>query len=158
MREVEARTRGRSKLKCGFSWPAKFRLDYAAKLSGSGAANGCYFRTMLRLDVWTAFFFDRVNYIGYMKRSLMTLWSGLAASVPLVLFATIAIEAIPHARGIGFPLALRYAVVAPVCILIAVIAAFVRRALKHPGGGQAPSPVRRWLRAAVAVLVTIEIA
>ena len=58
-----------------------------------------------------------------------TLWSGCAASVCIVLLATIAVEATPHARGISFFPELRYAVLAPACVLVAVAAAFLYRAL-----------------------------
>jgi hypothetical protein len=58
---------------------------------------------------------------------LRLLWSGWAVSVSVVLLATIAVEAVPHARGIGFFPSLRYAVITPACILIAVAAAFLYR-------------------------------
>jgi pimeloyl-ACP methyl ester carboxylesterase len=57
------------------------------------------------------------------------LWSGWAASVPLVCIATIAVLATPHARGIGFFPALRHAVLAPACIAASVASAFLYRAL-----------------------------
>jgi pimeloyl-ACP methyl ester carboxylesterase len=60
---------------------------------------------------------------------LRVLWSGWAASVSVVLLTTIAVEAVPHARGISFIPALRYAVMTPVCVLVAVAAAFLYRAL-----------------------------
>lgn len=50
-----------------------------------------------------------------------------AASVSLVAIATLAVEATPHPRGIGFSLPLRHAVVAPICLLVAVAAAFAHR-------------------------------
>jgi len=59
---------------------------------------------------------------------LSTLWSGWAASVLVVVLATIAVEAVPHARGISFFTSLRYVVVAPVCVLATVAAAFLYRA------------------------------
>jgi pimeloyl-ACP methyl ester carboxylesterase len=59
---------------------------------------------------------------------LRALWSGWAASVSVVLVATIAVEAVPRARGIGFFPELRYAVVTPACVFVAVAAAFVYRA------------------------------
>ncbi|XYI03520.1 alpha/beta fold hydrolase [Sorangium sp. So ce1128] len=55
--------------------------------------------------------------------------AGLAASVSVVLLATTAVLAVPHARGIAFFPALRYAVVTPACVLVAVAAAFLYRAL-----------------------------
>lgn len=57
------------------------------------------------------------------------LWSGWAASVPVVLMATVAVEAVPHTRGIGFFTPLRYAVLTPACVLVTVAAAFLYRAL-----------------------------
>jgi pimeloyl-ACP methyl ester carboxylesterase len=47
--------------------------------------------------------------------------------VPAALVATIAIAAVPHTRGIGFLPALRFAIVTPVCIVIAVAGAFAYR-------------------------------
>ncbi|WNG41039.1 alpha/beta fold hydrolase [Archangium violaceum] len=57
------------------------------------------------------------------------LWSGWAASIPVVALATLAVLATPHIRGIGFFPALRYAVVTPACILVAIASAFLYRAL-----------------------------
>jgi pimeloyl-ACP methyl ester carboxylesterase len=62
------------------------------------------------------------------------LWSGWAASVPVVLLATIAVLATPHARGIGFFPALRHAVVTPVCVLVTVASAFLYRTLAERSG------------------------
>ncbi|HEX2510417.1 MAG TPA: hypothetical protein VHK66_07840 [Microvirga sp.] len=70
------------------------------------------------------------------------LWSGWAASVSVVLLATVAVAAVPRARGIGFFPELRYAVVTPVCIAVAVAAAFLYRLL-------APRPNRRAILAVV---------
>jgi hypothetical protein len=53
---------------------------------------------------------------------LRVLWSGWAASVSVVLLATIAVEAVPHARGISLFPQLRYAVITPACVLVAVAA------------------------------------
>ncbi|WP_437674549.1 alpha/beta fold hydrolase [Sorangium sp. So ce131] len=61
--------------------------------------------------------------------ALRVLRSGLTASAIVVLLATAAVLAAPHARGIAFFPALRYAVVAPACGLVAVAAAFLYRAL-----------------------------
>ncbi|NTX04603.1 alpha/beta fold hydrolase [Myxococcus sp. CA040A] len=55
---------------------------------------------------------------------LHLLQSGLRASVPTVLLATLAMEARPHAHGLSFFPELRYAVLAPVYVLVAVLAAF----------------------------------
>ncbi|WP_438002125.1 alpha/beta fold hydrolase [Sorangium sp. So ce185] len=60
---------------------------------------------------------------------LRVLRAGLAAAVCVVLLATMAVLAVPHARGIAFFPALRYAVVAPACALVAVAAAFLYHAL-----------------------------
>ncbi|MDB5341709.1 MAG: hypothetical protein JWP89_86 [Schlesneria sp.] len=57
------------------------------------------------------------------------LWSGWAASVPVVLLAVLVVHMTPHTRGIGFYPELRYAVVAPICVLVAVAAAFLYRRL-----------------------------
>jgi pimeloyl-ACP methyl ester carboxylesterase len=62
------------------------------------------------------------------------LWSGWAASVPIVLLATVAVEAAPHVRGIGFFTSLRYAIVTPLCILVTVGAAFLYRVLPERFG------------------------
>jgi len=53
------------------------------------------------------------------------LWPAWAASVSIVLVATMAVAAVPHARGIGFQPALRYAVVTPLCIGVTLLAAFL---------------------------------
>ena len=54
---------------------------------------------------------------------LRTLWAGVAAFVPLVVVANVAIEAVPHARGIAFLPSLRYAMTVPACVASAVGAA-----------------------------------
>lgn len=61
--------------------------------------------------------------------ALRLLWCGWAASVPIVLLATIALEAMPHVRGIGFYPALRFAVLSVFCVLVAVAGAFLYGAL-----------------------------
>lgn len=53
------------------------------------------------------------------------LWSGWAASVPIVLLATIAVEGAPHVRAIGFFPSLRYAIVTPLCVVVTIGAAFL---------------------------------
>ena len=58
---------------------------------------------------------------------LRVLWSGWAASVSIALLATIAVEAVPHARGIAFFPVLRFAVITPVCVLVTIAAAFLYR-------------------------------
>jgi len=58
---------------------------------------------------------------------LSELWAGWSASVLAVPLAVIAMEAAPHLRGIGFFTQLRYAVIAPLCVLCAVSAAFLYR-------------------------------
>jgi len=65
---------------------------------------------------------------------LTLLWAGWAASVPIVLLATIAVEAAPHARGIGFFTSLRYAIVTPMCFLVTLGAAFLYRVLAERSG------------------------
>ncbi|WP_437971937.1 alpha/beta fold hydrolase [Sorangium sp. So ce260] len=60
---------------------------------------------------------------------LRVLRAGLAAGVSVVLLATMAVLAAPHARGIAFFPALRYAVVTPACVVVAVAAAFLYSAL-----------------------------
>ncbi len=59
-----------------------------------------------------------------------SLWSGWAASVLIVVLATIAVEAVPHTRGIGFFPALRYAIVMPLCVLITVASGFLYGTLR----------------------------
>ncbi len=56
-------------------------------------------------------------------------WSGFAASVSIILLATVAVEATPHIRGISFFPELRFAVLAPVCFFISIAAAFFYRVL-----------------------------
>ncbi|EQA43239.1 alpha/beta hydrolase family protein [Leptospira broomii serovar Hurstbridge str. 5399] len=60
---------------------------------------------------------------------LRIFWSGLATSVGTVVVSTIAVELVPHARGISFFSELRYAVLAPVSILITIAAAFLYASL-----------------------------
>jgi pimeloyl-ACP methyl ester carboxylesterase len=62
-------------------------------------------------------------------KTLRTLGSGWAASVPIVLLATLAVAMVPRTRGLTFFPELRYAVLAPACVLLAVGAAFAYRAL-----------------------------
>jgi pimeloyl-ACP methyl ester carboxylesterase len=64
---------------------------------------------------------------------LGTLWTGCAVFVPLVVIATVAVEAVPHARGIAFAPQLRYALMTPACLISAVGAAFLYRFLKERG-------------------------
>jgi pimeloyl-ACP methyl ester carboxylesterase len=47
--------------------------------------------------------------------------------VPLVVIATVAVAAVPHLRGLGFVPQLRYALLAPACLISAVAAAFLYR-------------------------------
>jgi pimeloyl-ACP methyl ester carboxylesterase len=61
---------------------------------------------------------------------LSTLWAGCAVFVPLVVVATIAVQAVPHARGIAFVPQLRYALMTPACGISALMAAFLYRFLK----------------------------
>jgi pimeloyl-ACP methyl ester carboxylesterase len=88
-------------------------------------------------------------------RTLRLFWAGWAASVPVAALATLAVEAAPHARGIGFFPQLRFAVVTPACVLVSVAAAFVYRAL----AGRSARP--RWallavlLELAAAVLIAM---
>lgn len=56
--------------------------------------------------------------------------AGLRASVPTVLLATLAVAAWPPTHGPTFPPELRYAVLAPACVLIAGLAAFVHGGLR----------------------------
>ncbi|NOK11175.1 alpha/beta fold hydrolase [Corallococcus exercitus] len=59
------------------------------------------------------------------SRPFHLLRAGWAASVPLVCLATLAVLLAPHVRGIGFFPALRFAVIAPACLLVCVAAAFL---------------------------------
>ena len=59
------------------------------------------------------------------SRTFHLLRAGGAASVPLVCLVTLAVLAAPHVRGIGFPPALRFAVVAPACLLVSIAVAFL---------------------------------
>jgi pimeloyl-ACP methyl ester carboxylesterase len=81
---------------------------------------------------------------------LRTLWSGWAASVSIVLVATIAVEALPRARGISFLPPLRYAVVTPVCIFAAIATALLYRAFADRFGRP-----RSMLAAAVGGLAAV---
>jgi pimeloyl-ACP methyl ester carboxylesterase len=58
------------------------------------------------------------------------LWAACVAFVPLVVVATIAVEAIPHVRGLAFFPQLRYALVTPACGVIALAAALLYRRLE----------------------------
>ncbi|WP_158625566.1 alpha/beta fold hydrolase [Corallococcus carmarthensis] len=58
-------------------------------------------------------------------RMFHLLRAGGAAAVLVVCLATLAVLTAPHVRGIGFFLALRFAVVAPACLLVSVTAAFL---------------------------------
>ena len=51
--------------------------------------------------------------------------AGWAAAVPVVLITTVAVLATPHRRGIDFQPALRFAVVTPLCIAVAIAAALL---------------------------------
>jgi pimeloyl-ACP methyl ester carboxylesterase len=84
---------------------------------------------------------------------LRVLWSGWAASVSVVLLATIAVEAVPHARGISFFPQLRYAVITPACMLVAVAAAFLYRALAESSGRPRSALLAVLLGLAVLVLL-----
>lgn len=88
---------------------------------------------------------------------LRALWTGGAAFVPAAWLATVAVLAFPHARGIGFPLPLRFAVVTPTIAVTAVGAAFLYRALAgrpHPRRSLASALAA----AAVAVAATTALA
>jgi pimeloyl-ACP methyl ester carboxylesterase len=85
--------------------------------------------------------------------SLSTLWAGCVVFVPLVVIATIAVEAVPHVRGIGFVPQLRYALMTPVCGVSAAGGAFLYRFL------QQRSTRPRWLLSALlAALASIVVA
>jgi pimeloyl-ACP methyl ester carboxylesterase len=79
-----------------------------------------------------------------------TLWAACRVFVPLVLIANLAVEAVPHARGIAFPPQLRYAVVTPACALGAGLAVCLYRVF------QARSGWPRWmLNGCLALLVML---
>ncbi len=59
-----------------------------------------------------------------------TLLTALAVFVPLLLIANVAVEAVPHARGIAFITQLRYAVVTPTVALTSIAAAAAYAFLK----------------------------
>jgi pimeloyl-ACP methyl ester carboxylesterase len=86
---------------------------------------------------------------------LRVLWSGWAASVLVVLLATIAVEAAPHARGIGFFPQLRFAVITPACVLVTIAAAFVYRALAESSGRPRSALLAVLLGLAVVVLLGV---
>jgi len=81
------------------------------------------------------------------------LWSGWAASVSVVVLATIAVEAVPHARGISLFPQLRYAVITPACVLVAVAAAFLYRALAERSARPRSALAAVLLGLAVVVLI-----
>jgi pimeloyl-ACP methyl ester carboxylesterase len=83
------------------------------------------------------------------------LWSGWAASVSIVVLATIAVEAVPHARGISFFPSLRYALITPVCVLVTVAAAFLYRALAERSGRPRATLAAVLLGLAVLVLMGV---
>jgi pimeloyl-ACP methyl ester carboxylesterase len=84
---------------------------------------------------------------------LRLLWSGWAASVPVALLATIAVEAVPHARGIGFFPQLRFAIITPACVLVAIAAAFLYHALAESSGRPRSALLAFLLGLAVIVLL-----
>jgi pimeloyl-ACP methyl ester carboxylesterase len=86
---------------------------------------------------------------------LTLLWPGWAASVPIVLLATIAVEAAPHARGIGFFTSLRYAIVTPLCVVVAAGAAFLYRFLAERSGHPRSTLAAVLLGLALTVLLAI---
>ncbi|WP_223642908.1 alpha/beta fold hydrolase [Corallococcus sp. EGB] len=63
------------------------------------------------------------------SRTFHLLRAGGAAAVPLVGLATLAVLAAPHVRGIGFFPVLRFAVIAPACLLVSVTVALLYPAL-----------------------------
>jgi pimeloyl-ACP methyl ester carboxylesterase len=77
-----------------------------------------------------------------------TAWAAVRAFVLLVVLATIAVHAIPRARGIDFLPQLRYAVLVPACAAGAVVAASLYRHLAARGQGRP----RRALAAGLFVL------
>lgn len=85
--------------------------------------------------------------------ALRVLWWGWAASVPTALLATLAIEAVPHARGIGFFPQLRFAVITPACVLVAIAAAFLYRGLAERSARPRSTLLAVLLGLAVVVLV-----
>src|SRR6266508_4439539 len=60
-----------------------------------------------------------------------TLWVGCAVFLPLVVIATVAVEAVPHVRGLAFVPQLRYARMTPACAISGVGAAFLYRFLQE---------------------------
>jgi pimeloyl-ACP methyl ester carboxylesterase len=80
---------------------------------------------------------------------LRGLWAGIAVVVPLVILVNVAVESVPHARGIAFFVQLRYAATIPVCIAGALGSALVyarfENQFEHP----------RWLLAAFLLAVSL---
>ncbi|MET0391110.1 MAG: alpha/beta fold hydrolase [Polyangiales bacterium] len=62
------------------------------------------------------------------QRALAAWRLGLVAAAPSIAAATVVLHAVPHMRGLGFPLALRLAVLAPACVIAGVAAAQLFRA------------------------------
>ncbi|MBU8899111.1 alpha/beta fold hydrolase [Corallococcus sp. M34] len=60
---------------------------------------------------------------------LRVLAAGLATAIPAVLVTTVAVHTAPHVQGIGFFPSLRYAVLTPVSVAIALAAAMLYRLL-----------------------------
>ncbi|PTL76066.1 alpha/beta fold hydrolase [Vitiosangium sp. GDMCC 1.1324] len=89
---------------------------------------------------------------------LRALWSGWAASVSVVVLATIAVLATPHARGIAFFPALRYAVVTPVCVAVAVASAFLYRVLAERSARPRVTLAAALVGLALVVLVGMAVA
>jgi len=69
-----------------------------------------------------------------MISKMRTLWAGFRVFVPLVVIATIAVEAVPRARGIQFMPSLRFALMTPICAISALGAAFLYRWLRERSG------------------------
>jgi haloalkane dehalogenase len=84
---------------------------------------------------------------------LRTLWLACAVFVPLVVITTVVVEAVPHVRGIGFVLQLRYALMTPACAVSAIGATILYQFLK----GRSDRP--RWMwsvwLAAIAAIVLL---
>src|SRR5581483_1023344 len=57
------------------------------------------------------------------------LWSGAAVAVIVVLVATVAVESVPHPRGLAYFSPLRYAILTPACIMVAIGSALAYRSL-----------------------------
>lgn len=105
----------------------------------------------------TAAPFGKTPFAWTRTTMLATLWTGCAVFVPLAAIATVAVEAVPHVRGLAFVPQLRFALMTPACAIAAVGAAFFYRFLKDKERVARPRRTFAVLLAAFALIVLAQI-